>query len=192
MISAFLVVLEHGNLKDVDKLNLLSTCSDFWKLRNRVKFTSRREYGKVKNLPFINNFTNICTEFLYDVNDKHINLIRSLTYTDSKHAPPEFLNTFITPRVMFGAIPPHIRNLYVDTAFSMYSIIPEHVIKLVIYDEWERCIRIQDGEVVKNVQSKLSYDNKRSRPILRIKRKLHKQRTHYTYYGGGFDIFIKR
>lgn len=189
-----LVILPY--LKDTDKLSLLSTCRTFRNMIQDAVFTEKHSYFRVSHLPFINSFANIYTEHIPNVSQKHIHLIRSLMYTDSKHELSEFLNMFTLPRVMFGAIPPNVKNLYVDTAFDMYSIIPEHVMKLVIYDEWERCIRIQDGEVVKNVQSKISCDFKRARSILRIKRKLHNRHTQYGGYGGGgvggFDIFIKR
>lgn len=125
------LVCEHGNLNDRDKLNVLSTCKEFRALLNKIQFTERYDYDRIKHLPFLDSFIHIYA---------HIR--------DNKPIDTRINDVKYEIRGVINHIPKHVKmveiNLYVSEISEM-CVIPETVTKLTLKDGYGKIIRIQDG-----------------------------------------------
>ena len=126
------LVCEHGELTDRDKLNVLSTCKEFRALLNKIRFTERYNYDRIKHLPFLDSFTHIyahirdsepidtrINDVIYEMCDKNLRIV--------------------------DHIPKHVKMVEISPYVSVMCVIPETVNELTLKDSYGEIIRIQDG-----------------------------------------------
>lgn len=185
MISAILLLIERDDIRDISKLNLLSTCHEFRDLLRYTIFTDYRNYNNVKYLDQYLYFTKgskklRCTSLL----DNFKNLYTLNYQRDCIDPRIKSIQYNIPCRI--ENIPKTVRNVFVDVGCVICTTIPNTVLNLYITSNFtSHFIEFEDIGLKQITESQTL--NRKSGPLY-----IHFKCVYRGIGFSGMDIFIKR